>query len=554
MDSIHLTKTPPVIALLGEGIKFELLRVIPGAGQKASLELSLNSESQAYPDKNLILSLPSGEITFVFRENPDESGLELHGPDLDEPLADFVPKLAAQLSQNYLVNKDYVARMSSTGYHLLITARNEGVAYNISFVSSEVVGIAEEDTIPGGDITPSDFAVYTAICLYNSDPGLPRPLGEELTPVNVEDLAQVDLAAYLKDQLSSSFHYPYNGGNLFEVPGSILRYFIRYGEYSNGSHQKLYNDALAAHYAVAGMLSQLDRDYLSANQTDFFSQMQVQKFLTWAPLTKITYPNTPERLYFLLTTTGLKLRCKKSYVSSEETIEILAFDKEPYTIVELHVGVSELFPFDDLSNLKGYDIWVENDKDETISEVRSFIVDTSYYLNIRSLFFKNSLGMFDVINCTGQLKVSDQVKRDTMTILSSEAFRNRVLLAQMDSTYELNTGWLPEGIEAMRYLQEIQLSGEAYLVYGSQLLPIWMDTGKIIREQDGERNYSMSLTFHPDYENQAYSALVGNQQTPYYQILLDILVLSYQTMVENDGGSMNADSPINQVYYFLHAN
>jgi outer membrane protease len=36
-----------------------------------------------------------------------------------------------------------------------------------------------------------------------------------------------------------------------------------------------------------------------------------------------------------------------------------------------------------------------------------------------------------------------------------------------------------------------------------------MTTGKVTRQQDREHNYSLKITFEPDYDNSRHSAIVG---------------------------------------------
>lgn len=554
MDSIQIIKSPPAVALIGEGLKYELQRTYASTTGKAQLVITLQSESQAYPNNNMKLELPTGVLTFVFTENPDESGLQVTEPNIDEPIMQYAPKLATEFNQNYYINHNYIVTVDASD-RIVITARETGSAYNLSFVSSTVPGLTEYSNTDGiDDSTDSDYKIYMGVCLFNENPALPTPLAEELIPVSNQEIAKSNVAAYLEDHLQTSFHFPFNGTLAFEVPNAVVRYFIRYAEYIASTLQKVYNDADAPHYAIAGKLRQLDSDYLTDNATNYFDNAIQQRFLTAAPLSKTTFPEVPERLFFFLFSTGLRVMLKAVYSNSETTTQLMTIDQENYTIVELHVGASELFTGSDLSDLVSYAIWIIDDKDETISEVRTFVMDHTDYLNVRSVFFKNSFHMWDVINCTGVMKVSNKVNRDEMLVLNNEAFRTRILLAESETTYEINSGWLMDGKTASRWSEDLQLSTEAYLVYGDALLPIVPTTGKLVMEEDREYNYSLALTFKPDYENEAYSNLVSDETTSYADKLIDSIFSLYASMVAADSGTVNNPDTVVSVYRFLISN
>jgi len=511
MDSIQIIKSPPTVALLGEGITYQLQRNYESVTGKAQLIITLQSESQAYyPDKYLEIELPTGILRFYFVDTPDQSGLQLSGPELDPDMSVYSPQVAAELNQNYYINKNYIVTVDAS-YRIVITARVIGSAYDLSFVSTNISGLTQYSNTAGiDDSTDADYKIYAGICLYNPDPAIPTPLGEELIPVSDQEIAYCNLAAYLADQLQSSFHYPFNGTLVYEVPNAVARYFIRYAEYIAGSSQKVYNDAETPHYLVAGGLRKLDSDFLSEDGTCYFNYNDNHKrFLTWAPQAKTTFPSTPERLNFMLYSPDSRLYVTKYYDTGATSPELLyTFTQDLYTIVEIACGLSDIFAGENIDDLIYYEIVIKNSKTQTLSETRTFIVDHSSYLNTRTLVFKNGFGMFDMVHCTGVLKVSDKVSRDEVSALSNSAFRRRVVLAENIQQYEINTGWLPDRTYR-QWLEDLLLSTEVYLILGDFLLPLTNTTAKIVNYEDREHNYSMQLSFEPDFNNENYSAIVG---------------------------------------------
>lgn len=508
MDSIHIIKTPPTVALLGEGLKYTLQRATAFITGKASLVINLTTTAVNYPDNFLTLGLYGGSTQFYFKAAPDSSGEQLRTWTAGN-YTDFCAQVAADLQLNYYLNKYYVVTVESVG--VKIEAREVGSAYDLSFVNTNILGLSAYSNTAGiDDSTDADYKIYTGICLYNADPALPTPLGEELIPVSNQEIAKSNLAAYLADQLQTSFHFPFNGTLAYEVPNAVVRYFIRYAEYMAGTFQKMYNDAGIVHYAIAGELNRIDSDFLSGEESNYFDYMyNMKRFLTWSPIEKTTFPGCSERLYFLLTVSQCRLMKKAYYSTGTETISLIQdITQDNYTIIEIACGLAELFPDEDISTLVKYEIFILDSKDTFVSEIRTLVVDHSYYLNTRTLFFLNSFDKYEALHCTGNLVIKDNVNREEVNVLTDDVFRRKVLLSENKAGYELNSGWL-SGKETRLWLEEVLLSKDVFFTLGDFLLPVIITTGKVTRSEDREHNYNLSVTFEPDYNNSRYSAIVG---------------------------------------------
>ncbi|MFK5855229.1 MAG: hypothetical protein QM503_03795 [Bacteroidota bacterium] len=541
MPNIQINKTPPAIALIGEGLKYEFERTaIPGT-TVATMIVTLPNNQGQYLDKYFEISTFGGILKFYFRTTPDETGLEVRTWEGGDPYDDFKSQLQEDLTNNYLISKYYKVYTHVTG--ILLAAREIGNTYNIGFVGSDAT-ITEGVNTPGvNDSTPSDYEIHVGTVLYV--PGLiemfHQSIGEDLYNIDANNLAVADVAEYLKSQLQASFTFPYQGTLVNEVENAVIRYYIRYAEYKDGNVQLLANTYNAALYAIAGRLKQIDSDLLTAEASNYMDYMDnAKRFLTWAPLQKVTHPNMPERLYFFTQSTLLKLMFQKHYTdgTSGNATEQLTITQAAYTIIEILCGTPELFVGEDVSSIASYDVWIADDKDDAVSEIRSFIIDHQSYLNIRTLIFKNSMGMYDMLHCTGELTIADSVKREEKEVLTNNAFRRRVQLAENTPPYSLNSGYLYDK-EARLWLEEIQLSKDVNLALGDFLLPVIMKTGKLERTKDRKDIYSIKTTFEPDYRDEAYSAIVGEgSSTSYLDTLLDKIINDATTRVETDGGEV----------------
>lgn len=546
--NIQINTSPPAVALVGEGLKYEIERTnLPATGY-ADIVLDFPTAWGAYLNKYFEINTKGGLLKFYFKTTPDQGGLQIETFVEGTGYAVFLAQVRDDIALNYLLNKYYEVYTEET-VGIKLVARDIGTAYNLTFVGSDVANLEEESNTAGiDDSTPSDYEIYVGVLLRDEVvEHMNVPIGEDQLNTNSDNKAFADVSEYLKDLLKAAFTYPYNGQLVNKVQNAVLEYYIHYAEYQDNDVQLMHNTFNKLRYAIAGKLKQIDSDYLTDEGTDYFSYDDT-RFLTWAPLEKVTYPEAPERLFFLTRQTGLKLMMKAYYSVLAVSTEILEIDQDPYTIIEILCGVPELFIGANVSDLQKYEIWIEDDKGDPVSETRTFIVDHSSYLNIRTLIFKNSLGMYDMLHCTGDLTISDNVKRDEMEVLTNDAFRRKVQLAENSAPYTLNSGHLNDKASRL-WLEEIQLTDEIYLALGDYLLPAIMKTGKVTREKDRNHNYSLNITFEPDYRDEAYSSIVAQlSQISYLDRLINSIYNDYYTLVTNDEGQINSETITKTIY------
>ena len=514
MANIQINSSPPAVALIGEGLNYEIERTDTPTTGNASMELNFPSDQTAYLDKYFSIETFGGILAFTFKTTPDLTGLQLRTWAIADTITEFLNKVISDISANYLINKYY--KVSSISGGIKLTAREIGSKYLLDFVATDVTALTEGTNTAGvDDDTPSDYEIYIAAMLYDSTLSeiFHQPLGEDLFNTDDDFLVFPNIAEYLKSSLLSSFTYPYAGTLVIEVPNAVLRYFIRYAEYEDGTIQQMLNTYSTAKYAIAGRLKQLDTDFLADSASDFHTYTATEKkFLSWSPLNRLTYSDVAEKLFFLTEETGLKLMRKAYYFSSaavETTVQTITQDA--YSIIEILCGVPELFAGEDVSDLEKYDVWIVNSADAQVSEFRTFILDANTYENKRTIIFKNSFAMYDLLHCTGILTISDNVKREEYETLSNDVFKRRISLAENTAKYTLNTGWLKyNGKETRAWLEELLLSTFTHLAVGDYLLPVIITSGKVDRHKDKNNLYSITIKFEADYRNEATSSIIGD--------------------------------------------
>ena len=514
-DKITLVSSPAAVILIGEGANFCLQKYSADPGSKSRSILTFPETQAAYLNKYFEIEIPSGKLKFYFKTTPDFDDFEIRTWDIADTFAQFVVKLIEDLSKFYELIKFYTINNPTLNY-IKFTAREIGTAHLITFVGSDVTGLIKyADDLGEDDDIPDDFKIYAAPLLhtiYYDNTGL--PLGEDLLSIDSDRKAYPDFAEYLKSQLSSSFNYPFNGEIVHDVTDAVVKFYIRYAEYYDSEIKQLYNTYASPKYAVLGGLKRIDSDFLLDEGGDYFSYNDNDmRFLTWAPLSKTTFPGSPERLYFLKTQSAnivLKLQATTTVKLPAETVKTITSDA--YTIIEIAAGVPELFAGEDVSDFIEYDVWLEDLAGTKISEVRNYVVDQQDYRNVRVMFFKNSFGMYETLSCTGILSVSDNIESEEIEVLTGPVFRRKKNLSENNPLYALSSGWL-EGKETRLWLEDLLISKDVFLCLGDFLLPVITKNGKVARQSDLEFFYSLNLEFEPDYKEQRYSAIVGEGAT-----------------------------------------
>lgn len=504
MANLSIISSPPQIALIDEGINFQFERTVLPVPVSANLLLQFVNDDSVYLNKYFEILFGGNNYKFYFKTTPNESGLQLNNWISGNTFDQFLIAVASDLQQNFMLNADYTV-LAVAGSGIRLTARKTGTAHNLSYVGSDIA-LEAFNTLGFDDTTPTDYRIYAAICKKENLQDLSIPLGEDFLPLDGNNIAASDFAEYLKDQLKSSYHFPFIGTLIFPVENAVINYFIRYTDFFDGAMQKVYNTFLASKYAIAGGLKKIDSDYLKSENTSFFD-MTPERFLSWAPLSKLTHLDTPERLYFLTQSTGLKLMAKMYFSASETELEISAISADAFTIIEILCGVPEIFNNIDISDLQAYDVWIAADNE--ISEIRHFEIDQQDYLNKRTLVFRNSFDKYDMLHCTGNLSITDNITREEVEVLTNDTFRKQILSAENSAKYSLASGWLNDK-ETRLWLEDLLLSGEISLIIGDVLFPIIVKTSEARKQKDKEYLYQILIEFVPDYADKRYSNIVDD--------------------------------------------
>jgi PA14 domain/Family of unknown function (DUF5977) len=249
----------------------------------------------------------------------------------------------------------------------------------------------------------------------------------------------------------------------------------------------------------------------------FYSKIWAGKFLTFQPNDKVVGKKSEEYLYFLLNFTplpsaiNLRVRCTKKDGTSETITALVSNNIHTlpmYQVVCIPVGFSQLnLPADTIQ----YEVWVSNQNDERLSNVRTYLVDGFYQHQERSLLINNSLGAFDTLRLLGESMRQLKVVRNIIEIdaqNTAELAELRVISVKGNRSLTISTGFFKKNtIETLKYFNELLLAEEIFEVTEKGHIPMILDTSEYIDSKDNPELTSIRLTFRYTLTERNFSEL-----------------------------------------------
>ena len=267
-----------------------------------------------------------------------------------------------------------------------------------------------------------------------------------------------------------------------------------------------------------------ERDYAAYH--DFFFTEYIGKgkrFLTWSPNARAVHADQPEYLYLLThfspLPTSLKLISQVYYTdgTNERLVTGILTTVYPYKVYSFPVGPKALGLTSRPKTVSHYEVWVSNQDDERLTEIRWYRLETQYRRTVRFLLFANSLGGFDTLYCTGkgveQVKYVRQItERFTGYDYRPEFSEKEINEVTGERELTVSTGWLSKA--QGEYLQELARSPEIYLVTDRAYLPVIPVTESLKTADDDETLLGRTFVFRYTNKEQHYSRLPSPDHLP----------------------------------------
>lgn len=232
---------------------------------------------------------------------------------------------------------------------------------------------------------------------------------------------------------------------------------------------------------------------------------KLTKFLTWMPDSRKVLPGEQIFLYWLnnsnTATEFIYVNIAVYYDdNTDETITgVLSITRESnMAVYAIPVGPTALELNELAKIVTKYSVWLTDDDDDRLSEVRTFILDYNYYRKTRQLIFANGLGGYDSLSLTGRggekLSVS-QFSSERMPDVESLPTYSETVINTITGERQLNiaTGHLSKAERT--WLQELLYSREIYIVTDREFIPLQLLDTEYSYEIDDENRIGRGFVF-----------------------------------------------------------
>ena len=258
--------------------------------------------------------------------------------------------------------------------------------------------------------------------------------------------------------------------------------------------------------------------YADFKDTFFSRYTEGRKFLTYKPNFSSIRPNQPEYLTYLTNInpapSELRLRVTVLFASGvRSTItRITLSGVQGMTAYCIPVGMQALDLLG-LGDIVQYEVWLSNQHNERLSEIRTYFVDTSYVRNERYILFENSLGAFDTLPIMGDGIETLRVTRELADAFTGYDYlptaRERII-NRVTGERELAVafGYPRHQVHAQKaWWQELLLSEQFYLVTDRTHIPLSPVTDTYLAHSDAEDLIARGMAFRYTNQERSYSQL-----------------------------------------------
>lgn len=253
---------------------------------------------------------------------------------------------------------------------------------------------------------------------------------------------------------------------------------------------------------------------------DFFTDiLPVSKqFLTWHPGNKRVVQSQPELLHFCVYTediTELNLFVKVYFTDGTNTTVAkgTVSDVELDQIYRIPAGYSllSLSAVDGAKRVQKYELWLTDQADAVVSEVRTYIMEYVDVPDTRFWMFTNSLGMWEIFRAEGKKSEMLEVEREQSRGYLPQGYdrtlgETRGRIMGSTETVEVSSGYLDSKAEAL-WAKELILTEKLLLLGLDTRVPYVMTSKQYRPYLDKDHRYFLRFTAELAYDNTKHSGL-----------------------------------------------
>lgn len=255
--------------------------------------------------------------------------------------------------------------------------------------------------------------------------------------------------------------------------------------------------------------------------SDYFGSFlpTTKKFMTWAPVEKQVDRNQEDYLNFFvyaLSTTTLKLRIKAYFDDNTNTTSTV-MTKVGVAYGQLfqvpagpvNAGVHLITP---AKTVTKYELWLTDQADAVISEVRTYRLDAVTHPRRRLFMFLNSLGAFEVLRFTGSASMTTEVTKEQVVKFLPVDYaaldgETETFGASLREGSSFSSGYFDDRLAAawLDYMKDFLLSRQVYEVTDGKRRPINIAGGLYPTGADQDYTRFIRFTALDSYEDDSYT-------------------------------------------------
>ena len=512
---INVISSPPLVALNGNPVRFKLQsdNFLEQVGSRISFAILFANYGSGFEDDWIEFRWNAQIVRLVCKPNPDDSGTQIFDNSGNISTEDWIEKFFKSLSLNYYLSNDFT--FTREGLSVVLQAKEMGDQYAIEWSCSWTSELKPWAGMSGSNqITRPFYKLGMQVMLASGDSWV--KIGEDIHPVNYLGITTFDIHRLFDDHVYPLFQFPEPTSPLMLArPDACREYRVRYYEQYGGDLMARALTELDSFFILYAGISALQEALYNRGNTSFWAKLQYNNyFLTWQPLEKLVTRNQTEKLFFLLQepTASLILRISFRFKNGTGSSSYPMFSIDAPTVKTVYEltctpSVMEV-PGWETDQLDYYQVWLENDQMDRISEIRTFRFDYQYHESERLFLFLNSLGGYDTIRFTGDQE--DFLEYDRVlynSVLPSDFTAKDHHLAQLTATetrkFKANTGWVTP--EATAWIRDFFLSKNVYRLSGGKLIPVIITTTQATHRKDKEDLFSIDFEYTQSFSNENYS-------------------------------------------------
>ena len=507
---MNITKKPFLMSFSGNPMRYQL----SGASTAGTLSV-VNIGFTAIdtrPNQAMTVTFLGEPRTFALKTDPATHN-DLPVALDNETVSNWAHRVYYYLLQDTQLQEDYIMTIAAGGggWEIILTARTASPAYDWGFGAHNINGVAV--STPTAGVAPEASTVEGVLVQVLKDGN--EVIGEDYKPLDSSGTVKFDIGEYVHAKLLMA---PPPRFNLSLQDGAIAYddYFLKYltaffNRTAGVISQRGYSDPDNVFcYAIAGGLCREDLVENNQGSIDYFGLTAVKKrFMTWSPPSKLTDKFETHSLFFALqdqaySTIQLKaILYTASNVGSTTNITS-AIPALPWTVYEFMAGYAQLGLSQLMSgNVVKWELFLADENDTVISDVRSFELDEKYAENRRYFRFRNSWGTYDSLLCTGVFETVVEHEREKVIFMSDEtetAYNSPGAYNMIKETqsFKANTGWLTR--DYLNYLRDFMLSSDIYEVEDGRLYKCLLTSKKTSLLKDTNYSYSLAFEYERAYD------------------------------------------------------